>query len=111
VGESALGLLVLAALAVVQPSANVGRHRLPKVVATEGREDLRVGEVEEVGVALADQGFVELGGDGDYRGKVGIGTGGEAVGVGDGALVDALDRRRLEHRASHLKRRGVGRRR
>ena len=54
-------------------------------MAAEGREDLRVGEVEEVGVMLADQGFAEIGGDDDERGEVGVGVGVEAVGVGDGA--------------------------
>ena len=88
-GETALRLLVLAILTVVQPSANVGRHRLPKVMATERRKDLRVREVEEVGVVLADQGFAEIGGDDDERGEVGVGVGVEAVDVGDGALVDA----------------------
>ena len=89
--ETALRLLVLAMLAVVQPSANVGRHGLPKAMETERREDLRVREVEEVGVVLADQGFAEIGGNDDKRGKVGVGVGVEAVDVGDGALVDAFE--------------------
>ena len=60
-------------------------------MATEGREDLRVGEVEEVGVVLADKGLAEIGGDDDERGEVSVSVGAEAVEVGDSALVDAFE--------------------
>ena len=44
-------------------------------MATEGREDFRVGEVEEVGVVLADKGLAEIDGNDDERGEVSVSVG------------------------------------
>ncbi len=59
-------------LAVVDETPDVGLHGRPKVVACEGGEHFGVGDVLEVGVVLASEGFAEGGRNDDSRWEIEI---------------------------------------
>ena len=72
VGEAAFTPFVFAHSAILEPATNVGAHGWPEVVAGERGMDLGVGNVVEVGVVLASEGFAEIVGHDDAGGKIGV---------------------------------------
>ncbi len=90
VGEAALTFLIFTCSAVREPPTNVILHGGPVVVVGERGMDFSVGDVVEIGVMLASEGFAEggIGGEG-----VGVDRG-QAGGVGELGVFPGLEGRR-----------------
>ncbi len=90
VGEAALTFLIFIFCAVREPTTNGRLHGWPVIVAGERGMDFSVGDVVEVGVVLASEGFAEGGRNQDARGEVGIAINVEAVTGSEGVGVDRV---------------------
>jgi hypothetical protein len=88
VGEASLTLFIFTIRTIFQPSTNVGFHGRPKVMACQGGMDFSVGEVVEIGVMLAGEGFAEGKWNQDARGEIRIPVDVETVARGERVGVD-----------------------
>ena len=86
--ETAFTLFVFAFSAIREPATNVGAHSGPKIVPGERGMYFGVGEMVEVGVVLASEGFAESSGDDDARGEVRVAEDVKTITVGEGIGVD-----------------------
>ena len=86
--ETAFTLFVFAFSAIREPATNVGAHSGPKIVPGERGMYFGVGEMVEVGVVLASEGFAERSGNDDARGEVRIAKDVKTVTVGEGIRID-----------------------
>ena len=86
--KTALTFLVFAFSAIREPATDVGAHRGPEIVPGERGMYFGVGEVVEVGVVLASEGFAESSGNDDARGEVRIAKDVKTITIGEGIRID-----------------------
>ena len=91
VGEASFTPLVFAHSAIFEPATNVGAHGWPEVVAGERGMNLGVGDVVEVGVVLASEGFAEIVGNDYAGGKIGVAVDVKAIARGDRSGIKRCD--------------------